>query len=144
VALPKPVPGLVIRYAYLWRDEARRGQDEGRKDRPCVIVLSVETIEGRTVVTVAPVTHAAPERADAAVEIPAATKRRLGLDNERSWIVASDLNRFVWPGVDLRPLAPGSERYAYGLLPTNLYRQVRDRVVALARAGKLAFTSRTD
>jgi hypothetical protein len=44
VALPEPVPGLVIGYAYLWRDEAPRGQDKGLKDRPCVIVLAVQAV----------------------------------------------------------------------------------------------------
>jgi hypothetical protein len=144
VALPRPVPGLVIRYAYLWRDEAMRGQAEGRKDRPCVIVVAVEAIEGRTLVTVAPVTHTPPERDALAVEIPSATKRRLGLDGDRSWIVAADLNRFVWPGVDLRPLTSGSERYAYGLIPANLYRELRERILAVARSGAVAITPRTD
>jgi hypothetical protein len=96
------------------------------------------------VVTVAPITHTPPKRAEDAIEIPPATKRRLDLDDDRSWIVAADLNRFIWPGVDLRPAAPGSERYAYGLLPANLYRDVRDRVLALARAGQLALTPRSD
>jgi hypothetical protein len=144
VALPAPQPGLVIAYAYLWRDEAQRGLEEGRKDRPCVIVLAVARVEGRTQVTVAPVTHSPPARPDLAVEIPQDTKRRLGLDSERSWIVASDLNVFTWPGVDLRPTAPGGKTYSYGLLPAALYRQLRDKVLALAHAGRAAATRRTD
>lgn len=95
MALPKPVPGLVISYAYLWRDEALRGLEEGRKDRPCVIILSVEESDGRTLVTVAPVTHSPPAHAESALELPAATKQRLGLDGDRSWVIAADLNRFV-------------------------------------------------
>jgi hypothetical protein len=31
VAFPEPVPGLVIRYSYLWAEEHRRGQEEGVK-----------------------------------------------------------------------------------------------------------------
>lgn len=84
--------------AYLWRDEALRGQEEGRKDRPCVIILSVETEGGRTVVTMAPITHAPPAYPESAVEIPAATKQRRGLDGERSWVIATDLNRFCLSG----------------------------------------------
>lgn len=144
MALPEPVPGLVIAYAYLWRDEALRGQEEGRKDRPCVIILSVEETGGRKVVTVAPITHAQPAHADSALEIPASTKQRLGLDSDRSWVIAADLNRFVWPGVDLRPIRRGGDTYAYGLLPAGLYRQIRDHVVALARAGRVAATRRTE
>jgi hypothetical protein len=144
VALPDPVPGLVVGYAYLWRNEARRGQEEGRKDRPCVIVLSVQNRDGQTVVTVAPITHTPPASPDIAVEIPAATKKRLGLDSERSWIIAADLNRFIWPGVDLRPTARGKHAYAHGLLPPALYAQVRDRVLALARSGRAALTPRDE
>ena len=140
--LPAPVPGLVIRYAYLWRDEALRGQEEGVKDRPCVVILAVETAGGDRVVTVAPITHAPPRHPETAIEIPAASTRRLGLDGERSWIIAADLNRFVWPGVDLRPVTPGSGRFDYGLLPASLYLAVKERVLALARSGKLSSTAR--
>lgn len=142
MAIPEPVPGLVIGYAYLWRDEALRGQEEGRKDRPCVIVLAVESRDGQTVVTVAPVTHSPPPHPESAVEIPVATKQRLGLDARRSWIVAADLNRFVWPGVDLRPVMRGATRYAYGQLPDAVYRQLRDKVLTLARAGRASLTRR--
>jgi hypothetical protein len=34
ITLPKPEPGLVIRYSYLWHDEHRQGREEGVKDRP--------------------------------------------------------------------------------------------------------------
>ena len=142
MALPDPAPGLVISYAHLWRDEALAGREEGRKDRPCVIILSVENRDGQIVVTVAPITHSPPTRLESCVEIPVATKARLGLDAARSWIVAADLNRFVWPGVDLRPIRRGETEYAYGPFPAALYREVRDKVLALARAGRAAITTR--
>lgn len=34
MTLPRPIPGLVISYAYLWMQEALGGAEEGRKDRP--------------------------------------------------------------------------------------------------------------
>ncbi len=40
-------------------------------------------------------------------EIPHATKHRLELDVERSWIVLTEANRFAWPGPDLRQTQPG-------------------------------------
>lgn len=144
MALPDPTPGLVIGYAYLWRDEALAGREEGRKDRPCVIILSVENKDGQVVVTVAPITHSPPARPESVVEIPSATKARLGLDAARSWVVAADLNRFVWPGVDLRPIRRGATEYAYGLLPAALYREIRDKVLALAKAGRAAATMRDE
>ena len=39
--LPKPTPGLVVRYSYLWREEHLKGQEEGVKDRPCAIIMVV-------------------------------------------------------------------------------------------------------
>jgi mRNA-degrading endonuclease toxin of MazEF toxin-antitoxin module len=65
MSLPRPEPGLVIPYAYLWRYEHRKGQEEGRKTRPCVIVLAAENqADGTTRVTVAPITHTPPDKAD--------------------------------------------------------------------------------
>ncbi len=39
-------------------------------------------------------------------EIPLATKRRLDLDKEASWVITTEVNRFVWPGPDIRKV-PG-------------------------------------
>lgn len=135
MALPTPEPGLVISYADLWHDEARRGIEEGAKDRPCAVVLVAEKEEGgETVVTVAPVTHTPPTRPQDAVEIPTPTKSRLGLDDQPSWIVVSEINRFVWPGPDLRPVPRSSQqRFDYGLLPPKLFAQVRARMVTAYR-----------
>ncbi len=41
MSFPDPHPGLVIRYAYLWKREHDEGREDGSKDRPCSIVLSV-------------------------------------------------------------------------------------------------------
>ena len=141
MAFPTPVPGLVIRYSFLWSHEARAGADEGSKDRPCAVLLSLRNQGGRDIVTVLPVTHTAPINPDLAVEIPAATKARLGLDSERSWIVIDEANRFSWPGPDLRPV-PGGESGAvvYGLLPESLYNLVREKWLAAydrGRAGQI-------
>jgi hypothetical protein len=66
-------------------------------------VLSVERQEdGATIVTVLPITHSAPTRPGAAVEIPAPIKRHLGLDDQRSWVAVAEGNAFLWPGYDLR------------------------------------------
>lgn len=134
MSLPDPVPGLVIRYAFLWRDEARRGRDEGSKDRPCAILLSVTDDAGFRQVTVLPVTHSPPSDLALAVEIPAATKRRLGLDDQTSWIALTDANRFIWPGPDLRPQTGRAlASVAIGLLPRGLYNEVRDKFIAAVR-----------
>ncbi|MGH7086941.1 MAG: type II toxin-antitoxin system PemK/MazF family toxin [Acetobacteraceae bacterium] len=131
--LPNPVPGLVISYAYLWRDQQDQGREEGVKDRPCVVVLAVRQEEGERIVTVAPITHTPPRHAKDAIELPAATKRRLGLDDDRSWIVATELNRFLWPGPDLRPVPGKPGQFAYGGLPRQLMVQLRERIAELHR-----------
>ena len=77
----------------------------GVKDRPCALILSSQNEGGNTIVAVVPVTHTPPDRPDEAVEIPAVVKRHLGLDEARSWIVVSEINRFIWPGPDLRPVS---------------------------------------
>jgi hypothetical protein len=129
VAFPEPVPGLVIRYSYLWRREYERGQEEGVKDRPCAVVMVVTDAQGEKVVTVLPVTHTPPSQADLAVEIPYATKERLGLDAERSWVMLSEANRFAWPGPDVRMKEPGGgpESIACGLLPRVVFQEIRDK-----------------
>jgi hypothetical protein len=129
VPFPEPVPGLVIRYSYLWWREYERGQEEGVKDRPCAVVMVVTVGEGEKIVTVLPITHSPPGDRALAVEIPHATKQRLGLDAERSWVMVSEANRFVWPGPDLRMEEPGCgpESVAYGLLPRALFEEIRSR-----------------
>lgn len=141
---PTPEPGLVIRYAFLWREQAARGQDEGEKDRPCAVVLTTANDHGDTVVIVLPITHTPPRDPRLAVEIPAATKQRLGLDDERSWIVVTDANRFIWPGPDLRPRTPGDmSSVAYGHLPAKLFNQVRDKLAAAVAARLTGAVRRT-
>jgi hypothetical protein len=92
-------------------------------------------------VTVLPVTHSKPADPAAAVEIPAPVKRHLGLDDDRSWIVISEGNEFVWPGYDLRRL-PGTDRYDYGFLPPRLFRRVVDAFVAYHKAHRRRVTPR--
>ena len=89
---PKPVPGLIIRYSYLWREEYATGHDEGTKDRPCAVILTLQTVADEFQVFVLPITHTPPTNPDDGLEIPKATKQRLGLDNQQSWIVLTEAN----------------------------------------------------
>lgn len=145
MTLPAPEPGLVIRYSYLWLREYEQGREEGAKDRPCAIVLALIDADGDTHVTVLPVTHSMPSDPSAAVEIPLETKRRLGLDSERSWIVLDEGNEFVWPGPDLRSV-PGADMstVSYGFLPPRFFNLVRQRFLALARQRRAHGVQRTE
>lgn len=142
MALPTPAPGLVISYAYLWRAQHRAGSVEGRKDRPCAIVVATADEDGDTVVYVAPITHSQPAQGGG-VEIPAGVKRRLDLDKARSWIVTDELNRFVWPGFDLRPVSRDRpDRFAYGFLPVELFDAVTASLLGHRRARRLSVMGR--
>ena len=142
---PRPQPGLVIRYSYLWHREALAGRDEGAKDRPCAVVLACQDEDGRTRVYALPITHSVPAAGEDAVEIPAVVKARLGLDGARSWVVVDEANLFHWPGPDLRFLpGQGPESALYGFLPPGFFRVVRDRFLAADRAKKAALVARTE
>ena len=126
MASPLPVAGDIVRYSYLWRSEADRGRTEGSKDRPCAVVLAVLRANGLTRIVIAPVTHSAPTDPATAIEIPTATKARLGLDMDRSWIIVNEVNEFTWPGPDVRIVPHGSQAnpFIYGQLPVVLAKSV--------------------
>ncbi len=128
MAIPRPRNGAVLRYAYLWKVEQDAGRTEARKERPAAVILTHRAPEsGLETVYVLPITHGPPEQAQWAVEIPPAEMARLGLDEERSWIVCDEANRFLWPGYDLRPI-PGSRppRWEYGMLSRGTYERAKD------------------
>ncbi len=132
MSLPIPEPGLVSPYAYLWRHEQRKGQEEGRKVRPSVIVLAVQSSKGGAPrVTVAPITRTPPAKA---IELPPRVKQALGPDDDRSWIVMDEVNHFAWPGYDIRPVPGSKDRFAYGFIPPRLYDTVIVRILELAAA----------
>jgi hypothetical protein len=117
---------LVLRYSYLWATEKAAGKDDGRKDRPA-LVLAVAVVDdgGETQVLVLAITHAPPARQDDAVELPAAIKRQLQLDRTPSWIVTTEANAFFWPGPDIRPIPGRTPPTAiYGTVPASLMKRV--------------------
>jgi hypothetical protein len=62
-------------------------------------------------------------------------ERHLQLDDDRSWIMVSEGNEFVWPGHDLRQ-RPHSNRCDYGFLPPRLFDAVRDAFLAWHKMGR--------
>lgn len=153
MTIPEPRAGSVVRYSFLWSAEAQdsflwsaeaqAGAREGRKDRPVAVVLAMQkTDDGDIMVTVAPFTHTPPADPAAAVEIPVALARRIGLDHLRHWIVCDEVNRFAWPGFDLRPIPGRPGTFEYGMLPEAIYLEMRAAVLARYRARRLRATSR--
>jgi hypothetical protein len=142
--IPFPEVGLVIRYGFLWGDDADSGRESATKSRPCAIVTMVDTSGERPIVTVAPITHA-PQPADQQpVEIPLAVKRALGLDDERSWIVTNEVNTFGWPGPDIEPIAHGADIVVYGRLPRPLLIRTIHNLIEHVRAGRVRTIKRSE
>ncbi len=139
---PIPQSGDVLSYAYLWAREAATGQEEGLKDRPAVVVLATVQASGGTQLLIAPVTHSPPDAPADAVEMPANVERDLGLDRERSWIVITEVNRFLWPGPDVRPMDGGNP--LYGAIPDWLFVRLRSEIGAPAGHGEVKVTRRTE
>lgn len=143
--IPSPKPAQGIRYAYLWAGEHEVGRDEGVKHRPAAIVMTLMTPANAVRVAVVPITHSQPVPTTDALDIPANIKRHLGLDDERSWIVLTELKVFTWPGPDMHPVPNSTPQSPlYGLLPSGFFRIVRDRLAANIRAGALRQVPRTD
>lgn len=139
----EPKVGWVFRYSYLWHWQFVEGREEGDKDRPALVLAIVTHLgDGTPAVRVLPITHSPPSNPDDAIEIPPATKRRLGLDDERSWIVLTESNRFVWPGPDMRPV--DSDTGYFGPLPPALFAEVKRRFVELAKAQRHRATPRSE
>jgi hypothetical protein len=143
VPLPAPAPGLVLAYTFLWRDQKATGAETGQKARPCVIVVAVRDETGDTAVYVAPITHSKPVDPVGAVSLPQAVKRRLGLDAQPSWIITTELNRFIWPGYDLAPISrENPDTYAWGFLPGSIFAAVKRSILANRHRQRLAVTGR--
>lgn len=141
--LPKPEPGLVIAYSYLWASQRMAGETEGRKTRPCAIVVATTDEDGDPLVYVVPVTHSKPAEDAHAVELPARLKRHLGLDQQPSWVVTTELNRFIWPGYDLKPIARNTpDTFSWGFLPTDIFDQIKQAIVRNRQARRLKVSDR--
>ncbi|MBY0355553.1 MAG: hypothetical protein K2Q12_07460 [Rickettsiales bacterium] len=73
------------------------------------------------------------------MEIPPRVKQHLGLDDDRSWAILGEVNQFVWPGYDLRPIPHKQGEMTYGFLPPRLFDQIRSGIldIILKRRGKI-------
>lgn len=113
---------------------------QGEKRRPCVIILAVQDRLGDTIVTVAPVTHVKPRDPRHGVEIPRRLKDYLGLDQAKSWVIATDLNEFIWPGDYVFPIPGGRlDQYDYGTVPQSMLTMINRCIDQLGKAICIAF-----
>lgn len=132
--IPEPKPGLVVRHSFLWKWEQEKGQEEGSKRRPVVIMSVLKAHDGFTHVAVLPLTSKVGDPASR-MAIPSDTMKRLGLDADCSWISFTDLNEFVWPGYDLDLAHPKSEGPEFGFLPGKFFDKVVAKFVQAVKSG---------
>ena len=91
-----------------------------------------------------PVTHTAPRDPEVGIEIPPGVKRHLGLDGERSWVILDEVNSFLWPAFDLRPIpGTGPACVDSGVLPGRFFDRVRESFVGLYRQRRVKVVPRT-
>ncbi len=84
------------------------------------------------VVYVLPITTSEPASDDPwVIEIPRSIKKRIGLDERRSWIDVTEFNIFAWTGYHLRPTKTSRGKANneqgtcfYGYLPSGFFTKV--------------------
>ncbi len=110
-----------------------------------MVVLATQKREHGTELVVVPVTTKPPKPGTAAIEVPPRVRQHLGLGGERCWIIAHEVNRFTWPGADIRPFRrQGEISPFYGKIPARLFDEVRKRLSEAATGGRVQVTKRTD
>ena len=136
-----PKTGTIFRYAYLWADEAESGLEEGKKDRPALVVAVAIS---QTHVVALAITHTKPNSTEDAISLPMSVKRQLGLDDTPSWIVLTEANVFAWPGPDIRNI-PGTEppTSIYGRIPNSLLQTAAQRILENRKRQRMRIVSRT-
>lgn len=135
--MPEPKPGLVIRYDYLWSEEAAAGRRHG-KDRPaCLVAASDSAVRPRFVVILA-VTHSAPTAPTVGIEIPPNVRQSIGLDDEPCWVIVSEHNVDEWPNAGVQPIPGRPGMFAYGFIPPGLFTRIKAAFLGLARQGRSA------
>ncbi len=123
MALPEPKRGLIFRYDYLWLREADSGKDTS-KERPACLVLTTDSAIKPRLVVILPITHSKPQGRTKGIPIPAEVRRKLGLDDQPSWIITNEYNIDEWPNPGIAPLPGARSRFSYGILPLDVLEAV--------------------
>ena len=118
-----PKIGHVLRYVYLFTEEAAKGRDEGVKERFVVV-----GVEGRRY-RVAALTTKGEGRSDT-VALPAPVLHAAGVSAD-SRVIVTEYNVFTWPGFDIRPLAQNAG-YIAGRLTPGFTARIIDALLSAA------------
>lgn len=135
-----PKAGDVLRYPYLWARQAGYGETEGRKTRPCAVILSLKAGSGQTELRLCAVTTQPPQTRTHAVEVPEIEKRRAGLDSDLPlWVVVDEHNLDVFEKSFY--IEPHSHMGAFS---TNFTKELQKRMVLALRQRNSKAVSRRD
>ena len=130
--------GTVIRYPYLWKWQDKRGETEGRKERPCCMVYSfTDPKTGQTHLFLLAISSQPPRADQGALEVPDLERRRAGLaDWKDAWITVSEYNHDI---------AEASWYYDANAAPLGRFSDPFVRTVAAAlRSAVVGRTARVD
>ena len=140
---PSPAAGQVVRFEYLWASEAfQDGLTSGAKHRPCVVLAALPNAVGWPKVLLCGITHTKPSAPSEGVLLPKEVKKELGLDDEPSWIVTSEVNTVDWH--DMRFILAPKGSWTYGVMAAEVMEEVRQRIAARNRAGVMEFVNRAE
>lgn len=128
--------GDVIWYPYLWTWQAERGESEGRKNRPCCMMVSrVDRKTRKTLLFLFAISSQPPTQAGSAIEVPALERRRAGLhDLKQAWVTVNEYNLDVledsfYYGPGSAPLGRFSDAFVRTIL-TELKGAIEERRLA--------------
>lgn len=141
-AVVAPRVGEVIPYWYLWWREHERGEDSGRKARPCVVIAAAGPDANRPLLAVLPLTTSPPSAERTAVEMPSRIKQHLGLDGAQVWVVCDEQNEFQWPGFDIARTRTGAP--SFGGVPDRFLAMLIEAHREARLRGKLKSAPRDD
>jgi len=118
----KPVAGDIISARYRWSDENE--EDPGKKIRPCLVIKAAD--DGSSMI-IAPISTKQSWKAVDCVEIPPSQRGEAGLlDEQRSWIKLTEINKVDLPNLAVIPHAgpDGKMRWRRGRVSEELFKQV--------------------
>lgn len=114
MASRRPHVGDILNYRYLWYAESQKGQIEGTRPRPALVIALLETDDGFLKVFLLPITQTAPISPTEGYRLPPATAQAAGLDGEENYVVYTELNSFDWRSYDI-------EKILFSSPPTEFY-----------------------
>ena len=85
--------GVIVQYPYLWRWQAEKGREQGEKERPVCLAMTILDTNNLTHLVILPISGTRPYEGQVALVIPPLEIRRAGLSSfKQGWITVSEYN----------------------------------------------------